>query len=242
MDSNHTTYNWLASFDRIDAILATPSGNYEERDSLPDRDRLTYTNGFYANCSALFIDIRDSSVLPRKYNRPALAKVYRAFISELVAIMNGHPKAREINIVGDCVWGVFNTPQKTDIDEVFATAFAANSMIKTLGYKMTKAGYESPIRAGIGMAWGRALMIKAGQSGSGISDVVYMGEVVNRAAHLASFGAKGYPAHELMVDDDFKGNLNNDNQRLLSWNSTRRCWSGSVVSSAMDAWHNENCN
>ena len=28
-------------------------------------------------------------------------------------------------------------------------------------------------------------MIKAGYSGSGINDIVYMGDVVNRAAHLA---------------------------------------------------------
>jgi hypothetical protein len=33
-------------------------------------------------------------------------------------------------------------------------------------------------------------MIKACYSGSGINDVVYMGEVVNRAAKLASQGGK----------------------------------------------------
>lgn len=241
MDSKYSPYNWQTSFNRIDSILATPQGNYEERDSLPDRDALTYTNGFYANCSALFVDIRDSSELPRKYNRPALAKIYRAFISELVAIMNGHPKAREINIVGDCVWGVFNTPLTTDIDGVFAAAAEANSMVKTLGYKMKKAGYEVPFRAGIGMSWGRALMVKAGQSGSTISDVVYMGDVVNRAAYLASLGSKGYPGHPLMVDHDFKANLHEDNQNLLSWNATTQCWSGSVINLAMEDWHNANC-
>ena len=241
MDSNHSTYDFKASFSRIDGILAAPSGNYEEVDSLPDRDRLTYANGFYANCSALFVDIRDSSQLPSKYKRPVLAKIYRAFISELVAVMNGHPKAREINIVGDCVWGTFNTPYTSDIGEVFQAAYTANSMIKTLGYKMNKAGYATPIKAGIGMSWGRALMIKAGQSGSGISDVVYMGEVVNRAAHLASFGAKGYPSHELMVDGTFRDNLNEANRALLTRNATRSCWSGNVIRQDMDDWHKEHC-
>ena len=241
MDSNYSPYNWQASFNRIDSILLTPQGNYQEKDSLPDRDALTYSNGFYANCSALFVDIRDSSELPKQYNRPALAKIYRAFISELVAIMNGHPKAREINIVGDCVWGVFNTPFTSDIDGVFAAAAEANSMVRTLGYKMGKAGYEKPLRAGIGMAWGRALMVKAGQSGSTISDVVYMGDVVNRAAYLASLGSKGYPGHPLMVDDVFKANLEQDNQDLLSWNPAHGCWSGSVINLAMEQWYVENC-
>lgn len=241
MDGNHENYDHVASFARIDGILATPSGNYEEVDSLPDRDRLTYSNGFYANCAALFVDIRDSSQLPSKYKRPTLAKIYRAFISELVAVMNGHSKVREINIVGDCVWAVFNTPLKTDIDSVFRAAFEANSMLRTLRYKMDKAGYTTPIKVGIGMAWGRALMIKAGQSGSGIADIVYMGEVVNRAAHLAALGSKGYPGHPLMVDETFRDNLNEHNQGLLARDWSNGCWSGNVISLAMDEWHEEHC-
>ncbi len=104
MDSNYKAYDHVASAARIDAILAQPQGSYEERDSLPDRSALTYTNGFYANCTALFVDLRESSSLPGIYNRPRLAKLYRAFISEMVAILNSDSGAREINIVGDCVW------------------------------------------------------------------------------------------------------------------------------------------
>ncbi|MGG2110254.1 hypothetical protein ABFY60_07000 [Lysinibacillus pakistanensis] len=36
------------------------------------------------------------------------------------------------------------------------------------------------IQAGIGVALGRALVIKAGFSGSGINDLIYMVDVVNR--------------------------------------------------------------
>src|SRR5680860_1119371 len=98
MDSNYREYKHIDSFARIDEILKQPSTNFEEKQSLPDRDALTYTNGFYAYCSAMFVDIRDSSKLPDIYNRPALAKLYRAFISEMVSIMNGNAKARAINI------------------------------------------------------------------------------------------------------------------------------------------------
>lgn len=64
MDSNHRTYDFVSSFLRIDDILALSPSNYEEAKELPDRDRLTYSNGFYAYCSALFVDIRQSSKLP----------------------------------------------------------------------------------------------------------------------------------------------------------------------------------
>ena len=43
MDSNHKTYDYLASFTRIDGILSQPDVNYEEVDALPDRDRLTFS-------------------------------------------------------------------------------------------------------------------------------------------------------------------------------------------------------
>lgn len=240
MDSNYRTYNYLSSFQRIDAILALPAGNYEEKDALPDRDTLTYTNGFYAYCSALFIDIRDSTKLPDVYNRPALAKLYRAFISEMTAIFNCLTFAREINIVGDCVWGVYNTSSTAQIDALFSTAAEANSLTKTLNYKLKKAGYDTPISVGIGISYGRALMIKAGSNGSGINDVVYMGDVVNAAARLASMGSNGWNVPPIMIDSVFQQNLNDHNKGLLA----RRAdgvYQGNFINLAMEDWHNENC-
>lgn len=241
MDSNYKPYDYTTSFGRIDGILAQSQSNYEEVKELPDRDRLTYTNGFYAYCSALFVDIRDSSTLPDTYRRPALAKLYRAYISELVAIMNGNDRAREINIVGDCVWSVFNTPYTRDIDSVFSTAATVNSLIKILNFKLAKAGYSAPIKVGIGMDYGRALMIKAGYTGSGIADVVYMGDVVNRAAKLAAAGSNGLLVPPLMIGDVFASNLNEDNTSLITHDYARGCYTANVVNTAMEEWYNDNC-
>lgn len=241
MDGNYKNYNYISSFSRLDDILALSQSNYEEVDELPDRDRLTYSNGFYANCSTLFVDIRASSKLPDLYKRPALAKLYRAYISEMVAIMNGHAQAREINIVGDCVWGVFNTPLKTDIDDVFSAAAQANSLVKVLNYKLSKVGYSTPINVGIGMAYGRALMIKAGYNGSGIADVVYMGDVVNDAAKLASQGASGYAVPPMMIGDVFASNLNENNIKLASKDWSRGWYTANVVNTAMNDCNEENC-
>lgn len=240
MDSNYRQYDHVASAKRIDEILAQPRGNFEEVAKLPDRDSLTYTNGFYAYCSAMFVDLRDSSKLPGLYNRPALAKLYRAYISELVAICNSSTGAREINIVGDCVWAVYNTPKKPDIDIVFGLACKANSLVKVLNYKLAAANYKTPIRAGIGLSYGRALMIKAGYNGSGISDVVYMGDVVNAAAKLASQGSRDYEP-PLMADRVFRQNLNERNQGFMKHNAALGCYSGNVISRAMENWYKQNC-
>ncbi|MEU2448004.1 adenylate/guanylate cyclase domain-containing protein [Streptomyces althioticus] len=240
MDSNFKPYDYEASFKRLKDILNQSEINYEESDSLPDREKLTYSNGFYAYCSALFIDIRGSSKLPSKYRRPTLARLYRAYVSEVVAILNSDPYCREVNIVGDGAWAVYNTPRRSDIDDIFAISYALNSMIKVLNYELKKKKLD-PIEVGIGISYGRALMIKAGYSGSGISDVVYMGDVVNHAAKLAAHGNEGYSDNTIMVSDVFYQNLKDENKKLLSWNSNRGCWHGDVIRKDMEAWYQENC-
>lgn len=240
MKSTGTAYNHVAGYGRIRTILDGEDVNYEEVDALPGRDKLTFSNGYYANCSAVFVDIRDSSKLPDEYKRPRLAKLYRAYISEVVAVMDGDANCREVNIVGDGVWGVFDTPQKSNIDATFSTIAKIYSVIKMLNYQLGKHGYKS-IRVGIGASWGRALVIKAGFSGSGINDIVYMGDVVNQAAKLAAHGNETSSDKTVMVANNFRFNLNEHNRGLLSWNAARNAWHGDFVDTAMNNWFDENC-
>lgn len=239
MEAKHNTYNYVSGARRMNEILNQSDVNYEERDNLPSRDALTFSNGFYAYCSALFIDIRDSSKLPDKHTRPVLARIYRAFVSEMVAVFSGFNRCREVNIVGDCVWAVYNTPTTDDIDEVFTVAALASSMVNVFNKELEKKGFTT-INVGIGMSYGRALMVKAGYEGSGMNDVVYMGDVVNHAAKLAANGSKTYSDSRLMVSDVFRQNLNDHNKGLLTWNGNRGCWNGYVVRMDVDEWTGEN--
>lgn len=240
MKSTGTKYDYVAGYSRIKAYLDSSDNNYEESDSLPSRDSLTFSNGYYAYCSAMFVDIRKSSELPGKYKRPALAKLYRAFISEVVAVLDGCDLCQEVNIVGDGVWGVFNTPYKTNINDTFSRGAMVASVLKFLNYQLVKHGYDS-INVGIGLAYGRALVIKAGFSGSGINDIVYMGDVVNHAAKLAAHGLETWGDKQLMVSDVFYSNLTDDNKSLLTYNSRHSAYHGSVVNTAMEEWYKENC-
>ena len=80
MESNFSTYRYLDSFERIDTIIAESENSFEELNGIPSREKLTFANGFYVFCSALVVDIRESSKLPDKHNRPKLAKLYRSYI------------------------------------------------------------------------------------------------------------------------------------------------------------------
>lgn len=72
-------------------------------------------------------------------------------------------------------------------------------MADVLNYEMKKASYGHPIEIGIGMPWGRALMIKAGYSGSKFNDAVYMGGAVNEAAKLANYGNNNWNVPALVT-------------------------------------------
>jgi hypothetical protein len=72
MDSNHRPYDYEASFERLDNIRTSTT---KRSTRLPDRDKLTFNNGFYADCAALCVDIRGSSELPGKMKRPTLAAI-----------------------------------------------------------------------------------------------------------------------------------------------------------------------
>jgi len=240
MKATNAPYSFDESLKRLDEILDAADESFEEVDSIPSRDRLTFTNGFYCYCAALFMDIRKSSELNQTLKRPTLSRLYRAYISEAVAVVNGNPKCAEVNIVGDSVSGIFDTPLKADIDSVFSTAAELSSLIKTLNCKMKKRQMPA-IRVGIGMSFGRALMIKAGFSGSAINDVVWIGPVVNEAAHLGSYGNKEFGDEEMMASNVFYQNLNDRNKTLLSYNSRRGCYHGNVVNTVMEQWYKTNC-
>lgn len=112
MDASYSPYSYTKSIERIDEVLKGADTSYTQKDSIPPRDSLTFDNGFYVHCSALFIDIRGSKKLAEKHTRPVQAKIYKTFISELVAVLKGHSKINEIYIEGDCVWGYLTHRQR----------------------------------------------------------------------------------------------------------------------------------
>lgn len=239
MKVSYGAYNFENSRNRIDEILDSSDSNYEDKKSIPSRDSLTYKNGYYVSCSAIFIDIRDSKSLSEKHTRPVQAKIYKTYISELVAVIKSHPKVNEIYIEGDAVWAICDTPYKDDIDDLFSIAAKAASLVDTLNIKYKKKKY-SELSVGIGLSYGSSLLIKAGYKGSGINEVVWLGKLVGKAAELCSFGNKTDSDKEIMVSSVFYDNLNEENQELLLWNSNRKCYHGNVVNTSMNEWVKQN--
>ncbi|MFM4759930.1 adenylate/guanylate cyclase domain-containing protein [Aeromonas sp. s12] len=239
MEASYSSYDFYKSIERIDDILNGSDASYEDKDSVPPRNSLTFNNGFYVECAALFVDMRGSKNLAEKHKRPVLAKIYKTYISELVAILKSHTKVCEISIEGDCVWGVYNTQYKFDLDELFGIGAKVSSLIDILNIKYKRKGY-SELTVGIGISYGTALLIKAGYSGSGINEVVWLGKLVGEAAKLCSYGNKTAGEYEIMVSNVFYNNLNEHNKMLLLKNNTYDCYHGYIINTDMNEWVKKN--
>jgi class 3 adenylate cyclase len=239
MEAAHATYDFQASIVRIQEILNASDADYADSKTLPARASLTFTNGYYVDVTVLFVDIRESKQLSETHTRPVLAKIYRAFISEIVAVLRGHSKVSEVYIEGDGVWAVFDTPYKTDIDEALSTAARVSSLVDILNIKLAKKNY-SPIKIGMGIDYGECLYIKAGYKGSGINEVVWVGKVVGQAAALCKHGNRTLFDAETLVSTVIYQNLKQEYKDLLRWSQSTQCYSGNIINIVMSDWVNEN--
>lgn len=238
MESNYQPYDFKKSLGRLDEILNANSKSYEEKDCIPKRSSLTYTNGFYVDCTAVFVDIYDSSKLPRIHTRPVLAKIYRSFISEVIAIFNGNENCREVNVQGDCVWAVFDTMNKKDLRDVLFNCAQVNSLINILNFKLQQKGYKT-FRVGIGVDYGRALMIKAGYKGSTINEIVWMGDVVNQASNLCAHGNNTFDDPFVISATIYENLIVTERDKWDKWfthNSHHNCYHGNIIPIYMNDW------
>lgn len=240
MKANFKNYDFDDSEKRLTEILDSTS-SFEELGYIPSSEKLTFTNGYYINCTSVFVDLRDSSKLPSVHQNRVLAKIYRAYISEVVAVMNGYSECREVDIVGDCVSGVFETPTRTTLQNILGLIASINSLIDVLNYKLEQRGY-TPIKVGIGASYGRVLMIKAGYKGSSINEVVYMGEAVNQASKMCGLANKTV-SNPIVLTPDFHFNLTEEHQSwfVKGWNTPGRFrepdyYHGVVINTYADEW------
>lgn len=237
MKATNQPYSIESSDARITEILDVEDNAFVEASEIPGPKSLNYTNGFYMECAAMFIDIRGSSGLVDKHKSAALGKIYRAYISECIAVMNQDPNCGEIFIQGDCVGAVFYAPNGSDVDSVLARAAQLNSLVAHLNWRLEERGYAT-IACGIGMAVGRALMIKAGYKGSSISDVVWMGNVVNHAAKLCHQGSRDNRC-AIQVSKGAYRKMSASNRLMLRKvvvGLTHSHFEGDIVDNAMKHW------
>lgn len=211
-------YSFSASKERIEDILLSRT-EIVKKDKIPVNEaEFTYSNGIRTWVVAIFIDIVGSSNLCKSPDEKT-ARIFRSFCSEIIAILRDDSNYRQIGIRGDCVYSINSTSQKDDLVEMFNSAVRIHTFMNMYRKLLEKHGYE-PIKAGIGLGCSEDLIIKAGQTGSGINDKIWIGKAVVEASKLGDKANRNgiepiamshlfyYNIHEI---------LEKENEKYKSW-------------------------
>jgi len=220
MKVQYSVYNQEQSLQNIKDILNDSDNSYPKKDGVPSRESLTYNNGYYVDITVLFIDIRGSKKLSDKHTKPVLAKIYRAYISEVIAVMRGNIRISEIFIEGDGLWAVYDTLNEEQVQAVLSTAAKISSLIKMLNKRLVAKKYSS-LKVGIGIEDGESLYMQAGYKGSGIKEVVWIGKAVGESAKLCNYGNRTYDDKPIMISERVYSMLSVHQKTLFEYNYSR---------------------
>ena len=112
------------------------------------------------------------------------------------------------------------------------------SLIDIINFKLEKKKYKT-FKVGIGVDYGRALMIKAGYKGSTINDVIWMGDVVNRASKLCSLGNRDLNNPIVISEIVYDNLVVTAEERWDEWfiyAPYHECYHGNIVNEIMNYW------
>lgn len=180
-------FNYYESKKRVYDILNSKT-KIEKKDYIPSNDsEFTYENGIKAWVGAMFLDIKESSELFKKYNEEKLARILRAYFSEIVGILKLNNNYRQIGIRGDCVYAIYSVSTKDDLKKILSDSILINTFNKMFQKILVNSNFVS-FEIGIGLGLSETLIVKTGQKFSGINDNVWIGESVVDASKLSGQG------------------------------------------------------
>lgn len=180
-------YNYRDSKSNIINILKSQTP-IEKKNTIPVDSAFTYENGILTWVASIFVDIENSTKLFNTKNEK-LARLMRAFTSEVICIFQDIKNYNQIGIRGDCVYSIYDIKTTNDLIGVFKIAVHLNTFLKMFNKIIVNYGYKK-INAGIGIGCDEDLIIKAGRTGTGINDKIWIGKAVVDASNLSSIAAR----------------------------------------------------
>ena len=190
----------------------------EKKTHIPADSSFTYENGILTWVASIFVDIEDSSNLFNTKDEK-LARLMRAFTSEIICIFQDFQDYNQIGIRGDCVYSIYDIVSQDDLVKIFSVAYRINTFLKMFNKIIVDYGYK-PINAGIGLGCDEDLIIKAGRTGTGINDKIWIGKAVVDASNLSSIAGRG-GISRIAMSPLFYNNVIN---KLIEENSNYSTW------------------
>lgn len=198
-------FDYKESKKRIIDILSSKT-EIKEVDKIPsDESNFTYENGIRSRVGSIFIDIINSSELFKENNSEKVARIMRAFCSEIIDILRKNDNYRQIGIRGDCIYAIYSITNKSDLHAILDDAILINTFQKMFNKLLDKNSFPT-FSIGIGLGASKDLIVKAGKKGTGISDYIWIGSAVVNASKLSSQGNRD-SFEPIVMDSTFYSNI-----------------------------------
>lgn len=195
----------------IDAVREILNDRFisEETSSVPDisNSKLTFGNtGAEFEATVLYVDMRGSTELLEKHNKPVVAKLHKAYFQTIVSIANSQSGAvRSFN--GDSMLVFFQGTSKDSLSSAVKVAMMIKYLISSDdGINKLLSTYYSSIDFGIGIDDGKILCTKIGLARNpNNQDLIWIGRPVNKAVVIsdlrnnpANIGISSYVYNNLL--------------------------------------------
>ena len=241
-------YDYAQGKQRIINILDSKTKIEESADIPRSDDEFTYENGIKATVGALFVDIRNSSKYFTENKPDIVARVMRAFCSEIITILSANENYRQIGIRGDCVYAIYSCPTLAHIKSIMSDAAYINTFREMFVKILTKKNFPT-FSFGIGIGASEDLIIKAGKKGSGINDLIWIGDAVVDASNMSSIANKK-DFDPIVMDYCFYNNIKDMNassehkysdfiSSKYSYDLGKTVYHANIVNIAFDKWIEE---
>lgn len=159
---------------------------------LPSLNTLAFADGKEIETSILYIDIRKSSSITASHIAENAAKMYKMFHKAM--IFAGKRYHGEIGgFAGDRIMIVFPFGEKeTPKTNAVKTAIYMQYVLTTVLNPILNDQFKHPLECGIGVDFGKILVVRVGQQGAGNNERIWAGNSANYASKLADLGTGIY--------------------------------------------------
>lgn len=182
-DIKKTVYTSLSTTTRTDTV----------DQSVPEAEKMGYSQGIYLPSTYLYADMADSSGLVAVSPADTVARIMKAYLvvsTRIIRANNGHIRSFD----GDRVMGIFagadrfNRSVKSAMQIKWAIQEHVQPAISAHFKSIKDSGWT--MKHGCGIASGQALLVRAGFRGS--DDLISIGDAPNLAAKLSDLRESSY--------------------------------------------------
>ena len=200
-----SSFKYIESRKAVLEILDSKTAIRKENKIPQNASEFSYSNGVKTWVGALFLDMRNSSDFFTENNPDIVARIMRAYYSEIIKILEDNDNYREIGMRGDCIYAIYSAPKQADLNEIFDDAVVINTFNNMFQKVLAQKNYPQ-FSMGIGLGASEDVVVKVGRKNSGFNDKLWIGDAVINASNLSSLGdsKNGYPIY---VDSTFYYNV-----------------------------------